>query len=50
VADSSAGTVQHDRMLLEEAVTGTLRHGGSIHVVEGASMPTSTSLAGVLRD
>jgi hypothetical protein len=39
----------HAQMLLEQAIAGTLRHGGSIHVVDGHSMPTSTSLAGLLR-
>jgi len=49
VASDSAGDVYDDRMLLEQAVAGTLRHGGSIHVLDTASMPTSTTLAGILR-
>jgi hypothetical protein len=39
----------HTRMVLEQAIAGTLRHGGSIHVVDDQSMPTSTPLAGILR-
>ena len=49
VASGSAETVHDDWMLLERAIAGTLRHGGTVHVVDGESMPTSTSLAGILR-
>jgi hypothetical protein len=38
-----------DRMLLERAVAGTLRHNGTVHAVNRDSMPTSTSLAAILR-
>jgi hypothetical protein len=36
-------------MLLERAIVGTLRHKGTVHVVDDKSMPTSTSVAGILR-
>jgi hypothetical protein len=48
VAGASADDIQ-TQMLLEEAIAGTLRHGGSIHAVNGQAMPTSTSVAGILR-
>lgn len=44
-----AAGASDDRMLFEQAIVETLRHDGTVHVVDPESLPTSTAIAGILR-
>ena len=49
VAAAEVAHLHDDWALLERAVVGTLRHGGTVCVLDNELMPTSTSLAGILK-
>lgn len=50
LASGSADNLHDDWRLLERAIAGTLLYDGTVQLVDDKLMPTSTLLAGILRD